>query len=202
MNFAESTTRVNLMRAFAGESMARNRYSFAADVAKRQSMYIIQQIFNFTAHQETEHAKIFYDLLKEMNGCNIDITAGYPVGNFSDLAELLRDAQKHEHEEHSEIYPEFAQMARSEGFEPVATAFEQIAAIELTHENRFATFAQLIEEAKIFKGNQEISWICLNCGHIHIGKEAPFTCPVCKHAQGYCVPEKYYKFVASEYTLP
>lgn len=200
MNLAESATKANLMKAFAGESMARNRYHFAASLAKKQNMYIVQQIFDFTAHQENQHAKIFYDFLKEMNGGSIDICAGYPVGNYDDLGKLLRDAQHHEYQEHNVIYPEFARVARDEGFAPIATAFDEIARIEETHGNRFGAFAELIEQAKIFKADGETAWICLNCGHIHIGAEAPKACPVCHHAQGYFVPEKYYKFLASEYT--
>ena len=202
MNLAQSDTAGNLMRAFAGESMARNRYYFASEVAKKQNMYFIQQIFKFTAHQEEQHAKIFYDLMKELNGGSIEITAGYPVGNYDDLGKLLRDAQHNEYQEHNVIYPEFARIARDEGFAPIATAFEQIAAIEETHGNRFGAFGELIEQAKIFKADVQTAWICLNCGHIHIGPEAPMTCPVCHHAQGYFVPEKYYKFIAAEYTQP
>lgn len=202
MDFANSLTKTNLMRAFAGESMARNRYYFASDLAKQQNMYFIHQIFKFTAHQETQHAKIFYDFLKPENGCNIDITAGYPVGNYDDLAALLRDAQTHEYQEFQDIYPSFASVARSEGFLPIAFAFEQIAQVEQTHGNRFGTFAELIEQAKLFKATIDTPWLCLNCGHIHTGIEAPQSCPVCHHAQGYFVPEKYYQFIAADYTAP
>jgi len=200
MNLAQSATKENLMKAFAGESQARNRYTFAASVAKKQNMYIIQQIFDFTAHQEKEHAQIFYDFLKEMNGGSVNINTGYPVGNYEDLAKLLRDAQHHEYQESSVIYPEFARVARDEGFAAIADAFEKIAQIENSHGNRFGAFGELIEQNRIFKADGEIYWICLNCGHIHKGKEAPVQCPVCHHAQGYFVPEKYYKFLASDYT--
>ena len=202
MNLAQSATKVNLMRAFAGESMARNRYDLASNLAKQQNMYFIHQIFKFTAHQEQQHARIFYDFLKDLNGGNIDIDAGYPVGNYDDLGKLLRDAQHHEYQEHNSIYPEFARVARDEGFNAIGVAFEQIAKIEETHGNRFGAFAELIEQARIFKAEGQTAWICLNCGNIHIGPEAPKTCPVCRYPQGYYVPEKYYKFTASDYTNP
>lgn len=202
MNLSGSMTRINLMRAFAGESMARNRYYFAGQVAKKQNMYFIQQIFDFTAHQETQHAKIFYNFLKGENGTSIDITAGYPVGNYDDLSALLKDARQHEYEEFNEIYPSFAHVARNEGFEPIAKAFEQIAHIEQTHGDRFSAFAELIDEARLFKANTNTTWLCLNCGHTHTGTEAPQVCEVCLHSQGYFVPEKYYKFIADEYTRP
>ena len=202
VNFIESKTRENLMRAFAGESQARNRYDLAATVAKQQNMYFIHQIFKETAHQEQQHAKIFWELLKEANGTEIEIDGSYPVENFTDLIQLLRAAQKNEYHENTVVYPSFQQVAEQEGFMPAANAFKQIAEIEKTHGNRFGAFAELLEQSKMFTSDTEIEWICLNCGHIQKGTSAPQNCPVCKHAQGYFVPFKFYNFLASSYTKP
>ena len=199
--FSQSLTKDNLMKSFAGESQARNRYTFSADIAKKQNMYVIQQVFDMTAHQEKEHAKIFFDFLKEVNGTAININTGYPVGNYDDLAQLLRDSQHNEYQEGGVLYPDFARIARDEGFIPIATAFEKIAEIEKGHGNRFGAFAELIEQGKLFKADTETEWFCLNCGHMHKGLEAPGQCPVCHHAQGYFVPYKYYKLLASDYTI-
>lgn len=202
MNLSKSETIHNLMRAFAGESMAKNRYFYAAQVAEKKKMYFIQNIFELTAQQEGQHGKIFYDFLKKANGREIDISAGYPVGNFDDVSLLLQDAQKHEYMEFNEIYPGFAKVAREEGYEPIAIAFEQIAAIEQQHGDRFSAFADLIADAMLFTAKKKTQWMCLNCGHVHEGTEVPMTCPVCHQPQGYFVPEKYYKFIAAEYTKP
>lgn len=200
MNLSESVTKDNLMKAFAGESQARNRYTFAASLAKKQNMYVIQQIFELTAHQENQHAKIFYDFLKELNGSAITVNAGYPVGNYDDLFITLNDATHNEYQENSVLYPDFARIAKDEGFIPISTAFDQIAAIEKTHGDRFKAFAELIQQNKLFKADTETEWMCLNCGHIHKGLEAPGSCPVCHHAQGYFIPLKYYKFLSFDYT--
>lgn len=202
VNFSESKTKENLMRAFAGESQARNRYSFAADLAKQQNMRVIEVIFRFTAEQEYQHAKIFYDFLKQENGTTIEIDGGYPVEVFDDLPTMLRAAQHDEYEEHRNVYPSFAKIAREEGFEQIATAFDNIAEIEKTHGNRFGAFAELMEQNKLFCAEPDTEWICLNCGYIFKGKEPPQKCPVCQHEQGYFIPYKYYNFMANDYEKP
>lgn len=203
VNFAQSQTKVNLMRAFAGESQARNRYTFAADKAKQKGNYFLYNIFTLTADQEKEHAEIFYNHLKALNGGTVFIdNAGYPIDNYDTLEELLRSAQHNEYEEHGNVYPEFARVAKEEGFADVANSFEKIAEIEKVHGDRFGCFAELIAGSRMYVGEEDTEWICLNCGHIYKGKKVPAQCPVCHHEQGYFVPYKYYRFVAAKYGLP
>lgn len=203
VNFAESKTRVNLMRAFAGESQARNRYTFAADKAKKAGNYFIYNIFTLTANQEKEHAEIFYNHLKSENGGTIVIdNAGYPVDNYDKLEDLLKSAQHNEYEEFESVYPEFARVAEEEGFAAVANSFRMIAEIEKVHGDRFGCFAELIENSRMYVGEEATEWICLNCGYIYKGGNVPAQCPVCQHDRGYFVPYKYYKFVASKYGIP
>ena len=188
MEFKESKTRENLMRAFAGESQARNRYTFAASVAHGAGMYWVEKIFRFTADQEKEHAELFYKHLAPSEGDSIHIDGSYPVENTAWApARLLRSAQHNEYEEAMTVYPSFAQTAREEGFLAVANTFDMIAAIEKTHGDRFGQLAQRAEEATLYKSDKETVWLCLNCGHIHVGLQAPPACAVCKHAQGYFV---------------
>ena len=200
VEFSESRTKINLMRAFAGESQARNRYTFAASKAKKMNCWFLYNIFTFTADQEKEHAEIFYDHLKQQNGKKITIdNADYPVDNYDKIEELLRSAQNNEYEEYEKVYPDFARTAKEEGFNDIAFSFEKIAEIEKAHGDRFGCFAELIENSKMYEGDEETEWICLNCGHIQKGKTVPKQCPVCQHPQGYFVPYKYYKFVAERY---
>ena len=200
VNFCDSKTKINLMRAFAGESQARNRYTFAGNKAKNMQYQIIYNIFNLTANQEKEHAEIFYNHLKNEKGTKIEIAnASYPIDNFDKLEELLRAAQNDEYDEANIVYPEFARTARDEGFPDIAYSFEKIAEVEKSHGDRFGCFASLIENSKLFEGDDDTEWLCLNCGHIHVGKNAPNQCPVCQHAQGYYVPRKYYNFIADNY---
>lgn len=187
-SFMTSRTRENLMRAFAGESQARNRYTFAQQAAFEQNMYALSEIFRFTAMQEEQHAKIFYELLEESTGKNVDITAGYPVNVFgNDILRHLEAAVNNENEEHIGIYPEFARIAKEEGFTKAASKFALIAEIEKAHGERFAHFAGLMRENKLYSSDKQESWICLNCGHIHTASEAPVQCPVCSAAQGYFI---------------
>lgn len=200
VNFSESQTRINLLRAFAGESQARNRYTYAANKAKNMQYWFIYNIFNFTANQEKEHGEILYNHLKGESGTKIEIdNASYPIDNFDQLEQILRAAQNDEYDEANVVYPEFARIARDEGFTEIAFSFEKLAEIEKVHGDRFGCFAELIEKSKLFEGDDNTEWICLNCGHIHKGKTAPKQCPVCQHAQGYFVPFKYYHFVADCY---
>lgn len=183
----DSKTKVNLMRAFAGESQARNRYTFGASQAKQENLVVIEQAFTYTADQERAHAKVFYNHLKELSGETIHIDGIYPVEIFDNIEQTLRAAQHDEYEEWEKVYKEFADTAKEEGFLAIANSFSKIALIEKVHGDRFGRFAQQIEEETLFKSDNEEQWICLNCGHIHTGKEAPKSCPVCQHPQGYFI---------------
>jgi len=187
MKLQESITKENLMKAFAGESQARNRYTFAASQAKKNGMYVISLLFGFTASQEKEHAEIFYQHLKELAGDNVMIEGTYPVDVSDSIKELLQKAQHNEYEEHDDVYKAFADKAEEEGFYNVAASFRMIAEIEKIHGDRFGRFATLIEEGKLFVSDCEEEWICLNCGHIHKSRNAPVKCPVCEHDQGYFI---------------
>lgn len=200
VNFSSSQTKINLMRAFAGESQARNRYTFAADKAKKMGCGFIYNVFDLTANQEKAHAEIFWNYLKQENGGTVIIdSAGYPVDNFDKIEDLLRSAQHNEYEEYEKVYPEFARIAKEEGFADISFSFEKIAAVEAAHGDRFGCFAELIEKSKMFEGDEDTRWMCLNCGNIHEGKLAPKSCPVCHYDQGYFVPYKYYRFIAEKY---
>lgn len=186
-NLKESETLQNLMRAFAGESQARNRYTFAANLCKKQQLHVLEAIFTFTANQEKEHAEIFWNHMKEATGETVRIDGGYPVGVTNDVMTLLRQARHNEYEEFDPVYPSFAETARKEGFAQAAASFEQIAKIEQTHGNRFGAFADLLESGKLFVSDVKCGWLCLNCGHIQEGLQAPKTCPVCSHDQGFFI---------------
>lgn len=187
MQFDQSMTHLNLMRAFAGESQARNRYTFAAGQCAANKLHVLERLFLYTAGQEKEHAEIFYNHLASLNGKNIAIQADYPVGNYPEIYALLRDAQHNEMQEYSHDYRMFAEAAEQEGFTQIAVSFRSIAEIEKTHSERFARYADLMERSQLFTDPQETAWLCLNCGHIHTGKSAPGLCPVCHHEQGYFV---------------
>jgi len=185
--FQNSETSKNLMRAFAGESQARNRYTFAAGLCKKQQLHVLEAVFLFTAGQEKEHAEIFYNHMKAMAGKSIQVDGSYPVDITNDTVQLLRYAQHNEYEEFDSAYPAFAATAMQEGFPEIASSFQQIAKIEQTHGNRFGVLADLLENGKLFVSDIKISWMCLNCGHIHEGTEAPKACPVCQHNQGFFI---------------
>lgn len=187
VDFKTSQTKDNLMRAFAGESQARNRYTFGAGVANKQNQQAIAQAFTYTADQEKEHAEVFYDHLKEMAGENISIDGSYPVDLTENLAELLRMAQHNEYEEHDDVYKHFEEVAREEGFDHIAASFHMIAEIEKFHGDRFGRFAEYLETGTLHKNETGTSWICLNCGYIYEGDEAPLECPACHHDQGYYI---------------
>ena len=187
VEFQNSETKTNLMRAFAGESQARNRYDFAAKQAGEQKLYVVEAVFRFTASQEQAHAKIFYDHLKEFDGKDIAADGGYPVNLTNSVVKLLRYAQQNEYKEHDEVYKAFAETAANEGFAKIAADFRNIAAIEKTHGERFAKFADLLESGKLFLADAECAWMCLNCGHIVNTKGAPEICPVCGHDQGFFI---------------
>ena len=156
-------------------------------MCKKQQLHVLDAIFTFTANQEKEHAEIFYNHMKAVAGESVRIDGGYPVDITNDVTELLRRAQHNEFEEFSPVYPSFAETARSEGFPEIAASFQQIAKIEQSHGNRFAAFAELLESQKLFVSDTQCGWICLNCGHIQNGLQAPKTCPVCSHDQGFFI---------------
>lgn len=187
MNFSDSKTKENLIRAFAGESQARNRYLFSAGQAKNSKLHVIQSVFEYTADQERAHAKVFYNHLKPFAGENICVDGCYPIDIYDDIVKLLKAAQHNEYQEHEHEYATFAKIAQEEGFPTIAYSFSSIAAIEKTHGDRFGQFADLIEQDKLFKDEQEVEWLCLNCGHIHKATSAPQVCPVCQHPQGFFI---------------
>ena len=188
VNFSESMTKENLMRAFAGESQARNRYTIAAERAENDGMLTIAEIFRYTADQERAHAERFYELLKELSGQTIYIDGSYPVDQQETLPELLRAAEHNEHEEFADVYQAFGNTAREEGFPEAASAFHQIAEIEHIHEQRFAKLAEMLESGSWYQPKTTSRWMCTNCGYIHEGNQAPPVCPVCRHEQGYFIP--------------
>ena len=177
-----SKTEKNLLKAFAGESQARNRYTFFASVARKEGYIQIQQIFEETAANEKEHAEVFF---KHLEGGEVEITAAYPAGKIGTTAENLLAAAEGELMEWGTLYPEFAKTAREEGFLDVAESFEEIAEVEEEHEKRYRKLLANVENGTVFKRDEEVEWHCLNCGYIHHGKEAPELCPACKHARDY-----------------
>lgn len=187
VDFKNSVTKENLMRAFAGESQARNRYTIAAAQARKEKQQVIEQVFLYTADQEKEHAEIFYKHLKDLAGENIQIDGQYPVDISDSLSELLRMAQHNEYEEHDDVYKNFGDKAKEEGFDKVAATFHMIAKIEKYHGDRFGKFAELLEQNKLYVSDVKTGWICLNCGHIFEGEAVPEKCPVCDHDKGYFI---------------
>jgi rubrerythrin len=184
MKLKESKTVQNLLKAFAGESQARNRYTYFASVAKKEGYEQISAVFIETADNEKEHAKIFFGYLKEVDA-PVEITASYPAGSITTTDENLLRAAEGEKEEWSELYPTFEKTARQEGFDEIADSFKEIAEVEVEHEKRYLKLLDNLEEERIFKREKSIKWKCRNCGYIHEGKEAPKKCPACKHPQAY-----------------
>lgn len=185
--FEDSVTKENLMRAFAGESQARNRYTIAAAKAKSQKLHVIEAIFTFTADQEKEHAEVFYNHLQELAGKKIEIDGSYPVDLSASIEELLRSAQHNEYEEYDDVYKKFGQVASEEGFPRVAASFNLIAEIEKVHGDRFGKFAEYMKNNQLFVSDVSTGWMCLNCGYIHEGTKAPEQCPACQHDKGYFI---------------
>lgn len=182
MELQGSETEKNLLAAFAGESQARNRYTFFASQAIKEGYQQIASIFTETADNEKEHAKRFFKFLE---GGEAQITATYPAGRIGTTAENLKAAAAGEHEEWGVIYPDFAQTARREGFDEVATIFVQIAEVEEHHEKRYLKLLKNVQDGTVFRRDTEVAWKCRNCGYIHEGKEAPEICPACAHPQAY-----------------
>jgi len=177
-----SQTEKNLLGAFAGESQARNRYTYFASKAKKEDFVQISSIFEETANQEKEHAK---RLFKFLEGGEVEITAGFPAGVIGGTLENLKASAAGENYEHTEMYPGFAKTARDEGFNAIADVFEAIAVAEKQHEKRYNDLAANIEGDRVFKRDEKVVWRCRNCGYLHKGKEAPDTCPACEHPQAY-----------------
>lgn len=190
VNFNVSKTKENLMKAFSGESQARNRYTFASEAAKKEGYAILEDLFKYTANQEKTHAEQFMAKLKEFSGENINITAGYPVEVESSTLKLLRYAEKNEFEEYSDIYSEFATVANEEGFPSIGTLFNNISSIEKKHSERFKKYADRLEGGSLFKDINKDLWICTNCGFILETQEVPLKCPVCQYPQGYFIKFK------------
>ena len=180
-------TMEELMRAFAGGSQARNRYTFAGACAKKKQVCVIEQVFEHTANQEKEHAELFYNFLKEVAGSNINVDGNYPTDLYDDPIQLLKAAQHNEYQEFEHDYQHFADVAKEEGFNQISNTFRMIAAVEKTHGDRFGRYASALENGSLFKGGEGIRWMCLNCGYIHEGPIAPQQCPVCSHDQGYFI---------------
>jgi len=175
-------TEKNLLTAFAGESQARNRYTFFASKAKKDGLVQISEIFQETADQEKEHAKRFFKFLE---GGTAQVTASFPAGIVGTTLENLRAAASGEEHEWTEMYPGFAVIARKEGFEEVAVAFEAISVSEKQHGKRYKELADNIEAGLVFKRNDVVTWRCRNCGYLHEAKEAPNICPACLHSQAH-----------------
>jgi rubrerythrin len=175
-------TEKNLLAAFAGESQARNRYTYAASVAKKEGLQQIAELFLETAENEKEHAKRFFKFLE---GGMVEITAKYPAGVIGTTAENLAAAADGEHEEWTELYPEFAKVAKEEGFPEIAAAFTMIAKVEKEHEARYRRLLEHLEAKKTFVEGAPTRWKCRNCRYVHEGPEAPTKCPACLHPQEY-----------------
>lgn len=187
MDFKDSRTAQNLLKAFAGESQARNRYTFAASIARKAGMEHVAAIFEETALNEKEHAKLFFKHLAPLAGSALEITASYPVV-AGDVAAQLKAAMEGENEEWAVLYPEFARIAREEGFVKVAVTFEWVAKVEKEHEARYRRLYDRVADGTIFQRGEKIAWRCRNCGHIHEGTSALKECPVCNHPQAYFEP--------------
>lgn len=178
MGIKGTRTEKNLLGAFAGESQARNRYTYFASAAKKEGFIQIATVFEETANQEKEHAKRFFDFLE---GGDVEIAAGFPAGKVGTTAENLAASAAGEKHEHSVLYPEFAKVAKEEGFADVATVFENVSVAEKQHEKRYRGFLANVEAGTVFKKDASVTWRCLNCGYVHEGDEAPELCPACAH---------------------
>jgi rubrerythrin len=187
MEFKDSRTAQNLLKAFAGESQARNRYTFAAGIARQEGLEHVAAVFEETAANEQAHAALFYKVLARMAPGALEITAGYPVV-AGDTAAQLRAAVDGEKEEWSALYPEFARIAREEDFPEAARAFEWISKVEKEHEDRFRRLLDHVVNGTVFQRDEKIFWRCLECGHIHEGVAAPKACPVCLKSQSFFAP--------------
>jgi len=183
-------TEQNLLKAFSGESQARNRYTYFASAAKKEGYEQVANIFAETAENEKEHAKVFF---KYLEGGDVEITAVYPAGAIKDTKANLQEAAAGENMEWAVIYQDFAKTARDEGFAEVARSFEQIAKVENFHEARYRKLINNVANAEVFKKKASVKWHCINCGYVIESAEAPRECPACKH------PQSYYEVLAENY---
>ena len=190
MKFSGSKTEQNLLAAFAGESQARNRYTFFASVAKKEGYEQIAAIFLQTAEEEKEHGKLFF---KQLKGGEVTITAGYPAGMIGTTVENLAAAAAGEQMEWGTLYPAFAATAKKEGFTEIARLFEKVAEVEAHHESRYAKLHANLMKKTVFNSEVPVKWYCRNCGFVHEGKVAPGTCQVCNH------PQAYFEILAENY---
>ena len=177
-----SKTEKNLLTSFAGESQARNRYTYFASKARKEGFVQISDIFEETANQEKEHAKRFFNFLE---GGEVEIAGAFPAGVVGATLENLNAAAAGEHYEHTEMYPGFAKIARQEGFDAIAMVWEAISVAERQHEKRYRDLAANIKAGSVFKRSQTVVWRCRNCGYLHEGLEAPLLCPACAHPQAH-----------------
>ena len=182
MKLKGTRTEKNLLTAFAGESQARNRYTYFASIAKNEGYFQISKIYEETAEQEKEHAKRFFKFLE---GGDVEIMAAYPAGLIGDTALNLKASADGEKMEWTMIYKNFASIAETEGFLEVAAAFKSIAKVELEHEKRYRALLDNVQSGRVFKKGQAVRWVCRNCGLIHEGTDAPNICPACLHPQAY-----------------
>ena len=190
MSIKGTKTEQNLLKAFAGESQARNRYTFFASKAKKEGFEQIAAFFEETAAQEKEHAKLFFKFLE---GGMLEITATFPAGIIGSTAENLLAAAEGEHEEWDLLYPEFAQIAQAEGFPQIAKAFQLVSKVEQRHEARYRKLLQNLENDQVFQRPNNEVWACRNCGYLHEGELAPELCPCCLH------PKAYFELVAENF---
>jgi rubrerythrin len=189
-NLKGTQTEKNLLAAFAGESQARNRYTYFASQAKKEELEQISAIFLDTAENEKEHAKIFF---KYLQGGMVEISAMYPAGVIGTTEENLKEAAEGEKAEWGTIYPNFATIAEKEGFKDVALSFRNIAKVEAEHEKRYRTLLANVQKKQVFKKDKPIKWRCRNCGYVHEGTVAPSKCPACQH------PQAFYEVLAENY---
>lgn len=180
-----SQTEKNLLKAFAGESQARNRYTYYASAARKEGYVHIANIFEETANQEVQHAKRFFKFLL---GGEVEITATFPAGKIGTTEENLMAAAAGEYHEHSVLYPEFAKVAHAEGFTKVAHVFKFVSVAEEYHERRYRDLLHDVSKNAVFARSKSITWYCINCGYVHQGLTAPKKCPACAHVQAYFKP--------------
>lgn len=190
MELKGSETEKNLLKSFAGESQARMRYTYFASVARKEGLEQISAIFAETADNEKEHAEIFF---KYLEGGPVEIIAKYPAGVIGTTEENLKAAAEGENEEWSDLYPEFEEKAKEEGFDEIAESFHEIAEVEEQHEKRYLKLLENMKNGTVFKKDKVVRWKCRNCGYVHEGEEAPNLCPACKH------PRSYYEELAENY---
>jgi rubrerythrin len=190
MSIKGTKTEKNLLKSFAGESQARNRYTFFASKAKKDGFEQIAAFFEETAAQEKEHAKLFFKFLE---GGMVEVTASFPAGVIGSTAENLLASADGEHEEWDLLYHEFARIADEEGFSKIAEAFRLVASVEKRHEERYRKLLQNIENDEVFKRSQKVEWACRNCGYLYDGEQAPDSCPCCDH------PTSFFELKADNY---